>query len=326
MTITRDSSLWKSNKGLINKLQGDVRVGIVRSEEYEPSTDLLFYQVEVLASNRRYYMTCRQMSRFGDVYNYEDWELRTNSFNGTIPSPGNWSTRVGEVVVVAPLDGQSVDGVILGALRHPARKLKTKADNLYYASEINGVETTVDQAGAYKVTFKGAPTNAALLKVLPPGAPIPPAIYNPATTGSYFTFTSDGSYEVSDNFLQSIKLDKPGQKITIKSGTVTIEIDKIKQKVTTSSLDWESTTLKSHKISTTQYEVTAKATAKIKAPKIAIGFGSIELIDQLIKLIDALSLIIVRSPVGPCDPMGSSPLWVKVNLIKAQLQVIKGSL
>jgi hypothetical protein len=327
--IVKDSSIYKSKSASLNAGYGEVRVGIVREENFDSSSSTFYYLVEIQRKGRRSIMSCRRMVRFGDPYNYEEWNLRPNKDIVPVPLPNNYKTRVGEVVVVAPIDGNYADGVILGSLRHPAHKPKIKSGEVGYATEFNGLETTIDKDGAYKVKFQGTSLSATVAEKLPSGSPIPAALYNPVSAGSYFTFSKDGSYEVSDASLalpQSIKMDKPGGKFTIKSGLVTIEIDKLSQKIAVSCLDHEIKSTKSFKVTTLDTEISSLKSVKIKSAKIAIGFGGTELFDTIIKLIDAFGTLIVNSPVGPCSPLMAAPTWAQVVLLKTQLQLVKGSL
>jgi hypothetical protein len=326
--ITKDSSLWvDSSVTRFNPTINNVHVGLVREENYNSDLDIFFYKVEVQSRGLRYFLECRQMSRFGDIYNYEEWSPRTQNIKTIMPLPGNWATRVGEVVLVAHLNGSPVDGVILGSLRHPGRKTNIKPKNIAYSSEFNGLETTIDNDGAYKITFKGSPINTPLLKAIS-GQKIPPPQYNPMSSGSYLTFQKDGSFEISDAgpLSQSIRIDKQGGKTTIASGPVVLNITGSGGKFELECIDSNISAKKSWSISTLQASIEATSTVKIKANKIAIGSGSVELFDTLIKLIEALATLVVSSPVGPCSPIQSAPTWSQIEMIKSKLSLIKGSL
>ena len=74
------------------------------------------------------------------------------------------------------------------------------------------------------------------------------------------------------------------------------------------------------------YFLTASSTTKIKSPKVAIGTDAIELLDQLVKLVDALAKVVIYAPEGPCAPFGTSQEWPDVEKIKQNINTIKGSL
>lgn len=326
--ITKDSSLWvDSSTTRFNATINNVHVGLVREESYDSNLDMLFYRVEIQSRGLRYFLMCRQMSRFGDVYNYEEWSPRTQSVNTLMPMPGNWSTRVGDVVVVAHLNGSPADGVILGSLRHPGRKTKISSGSMSYASEFNGLETTIDDKGAYKLTFKGAAVNTPLLNAIS-GQKIPPPQYNSLISGSYLTLADDGSIELNDghSLVQSIKIDKPGGKITITSGKVSINLDKSAGKVEVECLENSINAKKSWSLSTVDASIAATKSVKIKGTQIAIGSDSVELIDTIVNLIDAIGSLVVSSPVGPCSPVQAAPTWAQIETLKTKLSTIKGSL
>lgn len=328
--IVKDSSIWHNPQTTqVGGYRGEIKVGIVREEIYDSETDTFFYRVEANAHGKRFLMLCRQMSKFGDVYNYEEWNLRDQVLNTPVQLPTKYTTRVGEVVIVSPIDGQTVDGVILGSLKHPSHKSIIKAKDMGYASEFNGLKTTIDNDGAWKVLFQGTPTTVATLDALPPGSPIPAAVYNPTITGTFLNVDKTGAVEINDGAVvlpQSLKIDKSGGKTIITSGKVTITMDKASQKISIQCVDKEINATKSVKIATTDFSVEGKKSAILKAPKIAIGFGGTELLDTIIKMVDAIGTVVVQSPVGACSPIASAPTWAQVIALKVKLTLIKGSL
>jgi hypothetical protein len=74
------------------------------------------------------------------------------------------------------------------------------------------------------------------------------------------------------------------------------------------------------------YKLEASATAIVNSPKVAIGNGTIELLDQLTQLIDALGKVTPISPVGPCTSLNEVEDWHVVEQIKANINKIKGTL
>lgn len=326
--IIKDSSLWiDPTVTRPNATIDNVHVGLVREENYDSDAGVFFYKVEVQSRGLRYFLMCRQMSRFGDIYNYEEWSPRTQNIKNIAPLPANWSTRVGEVVIVAHLNGAPADGIILGSLRHPGRKPKISSGSMAYYSEFNGLETNINDKGAYKLTFKGTPVNTPLLNAIS-GQKIPQPQYNSTISGSYFTLSDDGSIELNDahSVAQSIKVDKPGGKITITSGQVSINLDKSGGKIQVECAENITSAKKSWSVSTLEASVAATKAIKIKGNQIAIGSDSVELIDTVLNLIDALGTLVVSSPVGPCSPVKSAPTWAQIEALKSKLSTIKGSL
>jgi hypothetical protein len=331
--IVKDSSIWRDFSSVANEIRGNVRVGIVLDRGEDEKLGTTMYLVEVLAEGKRYTLMCTQMVKFGSPYNYEQYSYTKVESLGIDLLPDmtpDFGVRSGDTVVVAELSGN--EGIILGALKHPARSSPVAADEIAYESRYNGLTTQILKDGSYKVTFNGEPlpTVTAQLKLPFMTKALPDAAaYNPLTAGSYFTFEKDGSYEVSDGskvLPQGIKIDKTGGTTTITSGLVTIAIDKKTQKVDVSCIDASISAKKSVKIDTTQLEMQGLAGVKIKGAKIAIGFGGVELIDSIIQLIDAIGLLVIPHHLGPCSPVSASPTWAQIIALKTQLTLIKGSL
>jgi hypothetical protein len=291
------------------------------------------YLVEVIAKSTRFKLFCTQMVRFGSPYNYEQYTYSKveNIGLSLLPDiPMNAGLRSGDLVVVAEL--QANEGIILGAMKHPTRKSPVAVDEVAYESCYNGLKTQIMKDGSYKVTFSGAPLPTVDIQLkaplMTPALPDATA-YNPVVAGSFFGFDETGSYEVNDGSLalpQSIKIDKSSGTTTITSGLVTIAIDKKTQKIEVSCIDAAVSAKKSVKIDTTQLEMSALADVKIKGPKIAIGFGGVELIDSLIQLIDNIGLLVIPHHLGPCSPVSASPTWAQILALKIKLSLIKGSL
>lgn len=333
MKMVRDSSMVKAAtpaKSMVNRTYGSLHMGIIRGLAGDTFPSVNMYEVEVVIDGRRTIMACRQLSKFGDPFNYEEWSLRANRLDMS-PMPASFNNRAGEVVIVAPLDGNYTSGIIIGAIMHPSKKQKINPkEGIAYASEFNGLETTIDKYGAYKVKFQGAATNTVSMEAAKNGSPIPDPMYESKIAGSFFTFTKDGSYELNDGsskLLQSLKIDKPNGKFTITSGDVSIDIDKNSKKILVTCDSHEIAAKKSIKITSGgSIEMKVTKSIKIDSAKIAIGHGSVELLDSIIKLIDALGAITVNSPVGPCSPLKATPMWQQILILKNKVSTIKGSL
>ena len=287
------------------------------------------YLVEVTTHGLTYILNCRSMSRFGDVYNYEEWGRRSIHVPNPTGQQLEYSKKVGEVVLVAHIGGSTSDGVILGSLSHPARTSKLQSDEIAYYSEFNGLETNIDADGAYTLTFQGTPVTVDSLEGAAASGDIPDPQYDETISGSYLGFDKEGSFTVSDagsKSEQSIKIDKSAGKTTIKSGDVAIEISGSDKSVKVTSDKITINGSSKVTISTATASIEATDAVKIKGSKVAIGYGSVELIDSMLKLIDAIGSLVVSSPVGPCSPVQSAPTWAQITQIKTQLSSIKGSL
>jgi hypothetical protein len=326
--IITDSSLTNDPSLIdISPIGSDVRVGIVRGETFDKGLDSIIYIVEVNSHGLTYALNCIPMVKFGDVFNYEERGFRSWGSDSNDPIPESFSNRVGEVVLVSHLNSSPSNGVIIGSLRHPARK-KTIKEGVSYISEFNGLETSISDSGEYKITYKGLPTNVKDLDSAN-GRKLPEPKYDKEVTGSYFTFKEDGSYEVSDGAEsdpQSFSINKPDGNITIVSGKITITIDKKNNSTEIISPEIKVNSEKLISVETPEFSVESNKSIKLSGKKIAIGTSGTELIDSLIKIIEGIGDLTINSPVGPCSPFKSAPTWVQIESIKSKLSSIKGSL
>jgi hypothetical protein len=288
--IIKDSSIWqdRSSNKLVYSKDCAIRVGVIRNETYHTQINQTRYEVEVWDNGRTIPVSCIRTSRFGGIYNYEEYTHR-----GFIPGTSEASTVIalqpGDHVIIAYLNGDSREGVILADINHNGRKetinsTSQKTPNkvsefvnrsgpttVRYISEFNGVETAINANGEHRVTFKGQPTNLAKLNEAPTGTDIASPIYDTKIGSSYYEFDKSGSWYLNDNAqdgLQSIKVDKPNGKIEIISGKTSLIINKkdetytfTQKKVTYNTADeWTLNTKKTNILSSV--EISAKA-AKI---------------------------------------------------------------
>ena len=330
----RDSSIMPNISSMAASGVKDnaIRVGMVR-EQLITTSGPAIYVVEVLDKGKVLLIPCTVMTRFGGAHNYEEYAVRpwaTVALPKVTPmDQGSYATRSGDMVVVTFINGQSKEGVILGGISHPGRKPVLTSNTVAYQSEFNGIHTSISLLGEYKRTFKGnPPINEVNLRKPSTGTTVLPPIPSPAG-GSFYGFAVDGSYTVSDGRTQNIKIDKTGFAIKITSGgtSVTIGGDPVlgNFKVSTGSTEMSSVT--TTKITSKLKMNLQSAQVSIKGLKVAIGNDQFELIDGLIKLIDALGSLTVTSPVGTCMPLMTAPTWAAQILpLKLKLTVLKGSL
>ena len=329
--IVKDSSIWTdpANMSVASRLDGLIRIGIVKGAFNDAVTGELRYLVEIQSNAKKINMNCRMMRRFGGVYNYEDYVDRGYKTNDS-PDPVNgYEAKAGDCVLVGQLNGQGREGVIIGGLTHAARKTTIQAeDGPQYDAEFNGIHTNINADGEWTLTFKGQPTNLDGLENLPSSA-IPAAQYDTTVGSSFMKFDKTGSWTISDNATsdpQSIKIDKPNGTVTTTAGQISMVMTKNSQAVVLTCKDLTINSSNSISENTKDYHLVASATAKFDSPKVAIGHGSIELLDQLTQLIDALGKILPISPVGPCTMLNTVADWPEVEKIKAKITEIKGSL
>jgi len=230
--IVKDSSVWKDRYSNKLTMGGDysIKIGMVREHVFLEGTQETRYIVEVWKNNRLYPMTCIRTSRFGGVYNYEEYNHRGFDPGDDNVSLGNYTVVPGDMVVVAASNGQSREGIILGSMNHIARdEILPSTGAIAYISEFNGIQTTINKFGEYMVRFKGLPTNLSDLSNPPDGKEIAPADYDNEVGSSYYAFDATGSYTLSDNASsdpQTIFINKPDGQVIINSGKTSLVIDK----------------------------------------------------------------------------------------------------
>jgi hypothetical protein len=220
------------------------------------------YIVEVWKNNKLYPMTCMRTSRFGGLYNYEEFNHRGFKAGEDNVGLGNFSVMPGDMVVVAAADGENREGIILGSLKHFGRdELLPSTEDQEYVAEFNGIQTIINRNGEYRRVFKGVPTNVAELNKAPNGERYPLPEYDPDVGFSYYEFNKEGSWTITDNandeLPQYIRVNKPEGKIEVVSGKTSLVIDKneesytITNKITTFdsadawNLNTKATTIKS---------------------------------------------------------------------------------
>lgn len=330
-SIVKDSTIWRnsSNFEAVNFKDPNIRLGIVKRAYRDELTSDLRYLVEVRDRNDGIELNCRLMRKFGGVYNYEDTVFHGYKFDDKPDPVSSFEAKAGDVVLVAHLNGEAREGIIIGCVMHPARTSDidiTKGPQ--YKAEFNGIETKINEFGEYTVTFKAVPTNAPKLNDKP-SAKIPPPQYDTKVGTSFFKFDKTGSYEVSDNDqngIQNIRIDKPKGLIEINSGKIKLTLTKKDEKV-----DLKCKLLNivaDDKITgkTKEYTLEASTFIKMKSPKVAIGKQGIELLDQLFQLVEALGKVTPISPVGPCTALKATPQWPGVVGIQSKIKEITGSL
>ncbi len=331
----QDSSLLMDSDASRTMHNGDygLKIGIV-AEIIELPRESEFggfgYKVDVQHLGKEIPIICYHLTKLSGPHNFEEFSLRPwVHFPRNLLPPAasdDLGLRAGDKVVIAALDGNMSQGVILGTMRHHARKNFIPNGDAAYLFRYNGLDKEIRQDGTYKVTWRGLPINDQLLNIPPTGANPPAPVFNPSTSGSFYGFDNLGSYTVADGNGQLIKIKKLSGNITLVSGDVRLEMgrthiagsDTIAMKTTNLKIESEETVIKgSSAVNIDGQEISLNG-------KVSIGLGPIELLDTLIKLIDELGNVTVTSPVGTCTPILSSPNWAAVTLLKLQIEQIKG--
>lgn len=329
--IVKDSSIWQNSKvfDAVNSKDPYLRIGIVKKVYRETRTTDIKYLVEVQDRNDSIEVNARLLRRFGGVYNYEDVVDHGYKFDDKPDPTRNFEAKAGDTVLVAFLNGEAREAVILGGLIHPARKSTldiTKGPQ--YQSEFNGIETRINEFGEYTMTFKAIPTNIKKLDEIP-NAAIAPPMYDEKIGGSFFQFDKTGSIEINDkdqNGIQSVRIDKPKGTITVNSGKIKLTMTKKEEKVELKCKLLDIISDDKIAAKTKEFSIDASTSTKIKSPKVAIGKEGIELLDQLFQMVEALAKVIPLSPVGPCSAMSASPQWPGVVAVQQKIKEITGSL
>lgn len=329
--IVKDSSIWQNSSSFsaVNHKDPFIRIGIVKGVFVDNKTSDLRYLVTVQDRNDSINVNAKMLRQFGGVYNYQDTVLRGYKTDDKPDPVADFSAKAGDAVLVAFLNGEAREAVILGAILHPARKVKldiTKGPQ--FLSEFNGVETSINDNGEYKLTFKAIPKNIDKLKEKP-NKPIPEPQYNEDVGGSFFTFDKTGSIEINDkdkNGVQNLRIDKPKGSITVNSGKISLTMTKKDEKVEIKCKVINTTAIDKITNKTKEYELDASKSVKIKSPKIAIGKDGVELLDQLYQLIEKLGAVIPISPVGPCSSLMATPQWSGVKDVQSKIKDITGAL
>jgi len=272
--IVKDSSIWKNSQhhSLLNNTTYSIRVGMVREHMFFDDSSETRYVVEVWKNNRLYPMTCvRANSRFGGIFNYEEYTHRGFNPGKTNVSLGNFQFVPGDTVIVAAADGNSREGFILSSINHFGRPERIPAnEETAYASEFNGLQKVIAYSGGYTVTFNGTPTNIDKLKEAPTGEDLPLPEYNSTIAGSYYQFDKNGSFTICDNEEQSILVDKPSGKIVIASGSTLLTIDKSAESLSITNKKSTFDSTNEFNISTKKVSIDAQSLVDIKASDIKI--------------------------------------------------------
>lgn len=328
--IVKDSTVWRSsvNFEAVSHKDPYMRLGIIKKVYRDEDTSDLRYLVGMRNQNDEIEVNCRLLRKFGGVYNYEDVVLHGYKFDDKPDPVQAFDAKAGDVVLVALLNGEAREGVVIGGITHPARKSTidiTKGPQ--YQSEFNGIETSINQDGEYTLTFKAVPTNAKDLDNKPSKA-IPAPKYDDKIGGSFLKFDKTGSWEVNDKDkeMQNFRIDKPKGTVEINSGKIKLTLTKKDEKVelkckVTDIVSDDKITAK-----TKEFKLEASTSVKINSPKVAIGKEGIELLDQIYQAIEMLSLVTPISPIGPCTPLKSTPQWSGVSQVQQKIKEITGSL
>lgn len=278
----KDSSLWQmpEAKARINYKDNTIRAGIVRQEIFDKRKDEeeTKYIVDVIEPGGGYSVVCRRMVNFGGPFNYEEYTRQTYNEKTDGSGKGAFRTRPGDHVLMVYISGDDKEGVIIGSLRHPSRKERLSPDNkVAYASEFNGLETTISNDGAWQIRFRGQPTNVDILNQPPVTGDVIVPEYDDEIGNSFLGIDVTGSWVISDAAIekeQLIKISKNEGTISIISGDIVLHLDKNSEeysittkKTTFNAVDEFAVDTKKFAVTSQNIEITAddiKTKGKIK--------------------------------------------------------------
>lgn len=162
--------------------------------------------------------------------------------------------------------------------------------------------------------------------------------------GTKFEITEKGTFKVSTKYGHTLTLDDEAKTIDIKTkdgadillkDKITIADSKSKSTITISSdgvkiITEADLTMESKKCTVKAKEIAMDGGGgklSLKSNKVAIGSSSAEVVDSIIKIIDAFTQAstICGTGVGPSGPL-LSPLMTDLVALKVKLNSIKGSL
>lgn len=280
----KDSSIWvrSSTISAIREQDNRLFVGVIREVRNIKNTKELRYMVEVYHKNDTMIIGCRMMRQFGGAYNYEDYVLRGYNYNDAGNNQNGTFALAGDVVLVGHLGGNGREGVILGALTHPARKsFLDSAKGPQYKSEFNGIETSINEDGEWTLTFKGQPTNLDKLTQTPSEV-IPEPEYDTDVGTSYMKWDKTGSFTLSDEAtdgdkVQKLFIDKKNGTIDIFSGKINLNFKKDGQKVSLTNKETLFTSEDSITYETKKFNGEATTEVRVKTPLYVIEGDKVRL-------------------------------------------------
>jgi hypothetical protein len=151
------------------------------------------------------YKNCIMAETFGNIADFFEFKLRaqTKQSGGSGRNPAKQN---GALVLLLCLDGAAEKGIILKALKHPARKeILDKEKGLHMHGEFNGLNIKVDKDGAFKITFKGPRDDDGKYT-------------NTEAGGSFVEINKDGQIDLNSGNDDYIRIDKKNKDIELNAG------------------------------------------------------------------------------------------------------------
>ena len=282
-----------------------------------------------LTSQATFNVPCKYLTRFGGVFNYEEYILQgyTTISGDTDLKP--YEFKAGDKVLMGFISGIKNIGVIYGGFKHNARSSKiNEKDGIAYTSEFNGLQTIINNEGEYLIKARLTPTNRKDLEN-PTKEQLPKPKYDTKIGGSFLLFDKEGSVILNDSSLtlpQYIKIEKPSGSLAIKSGKTYFILNKNQESQRLKSLTYENIADVSMNEYTAVHRLEATTSTTIESPKLAFGTKEIELLDHISKVIDAIGKLTVQTPSGMTAMINKSPQWGTVEDLKKKINSITGKI
>ena len=172
------------------------------------------YDVQVFEQDNRdptishLYRNCITIDSFGGVSDYLEVKYRVNQRDED--NSDNFKDETGAMVLVLCINGNGFSGVIIGGLKHVARKTNlTKENEQHLEGEYNGLNWKIDKDGALKITYKSATDNEGKASDEEAG-------------GTYIEVDKTGSIDINTDLTGEdqtfIQLAKEDKKVNIAAG------------------------------------------------------------------------------------------------------------
>lgn len=196
-----------------------LRLGVVveiYEIEDERNQSKLTPEYDVMAvedDNTTIYKNCMSFDSLGSVADYFVKKLRKPKNSKKVVDSASLKKQNGSIVLMLCIDGESSQGVILGAIAHPDRKngLLTKEKGHHLEGEFNGINWQIDKDGALKVTFKTASDNDGKYKES-----------EGKVGGTHVHMDKDGGVDINTNLKGAeetyIRMDKKNKDVGLKAG------------------------------------------------------------------------------------------------------------
>lgn len=154
--------------------------------------------------NTTIYKNCMMSDGMGGAADFFQAKLRPVKDPKKTKAKGSFKGETGTLVKILCIDGISDKALIVGMLQNPSKKILTKDKGVHLEGEYNGINYQVNKDGELVVTFRSATNDDGTPKDVKSG-------------GSFFKFEKDGSFNISSNNKESIRIDKTNKKIDIKA-------------------------------------------------------------------------------------------------------------